>query len=162
MVYYKYVRRSMHMKDKNGILKKNGTYNKGSGSVTAEEFQGGIFFDPNDLVQVKYEMLRSVAKNKMSVSEASKMYGLSRQSYYINKTAVDDGGIAALIPQKTGPRKAYKLTDRGCQFIDSYICDHPDANTHQVNKALYEATGISVHDRTVTRYLLSKKTLSSR
>ena len=151
----------MLMKDKNDVLKKNGTYNKDSGSVTAEEFQAGIFFDPNDLIQVKYEMLRYVAKNEGSVSEASKKYGFSRQSYYLNKAAVDVGGIAALIPQKPGPRKAYKLTDRGCQFIDSYIGGYPDANSHQANKALHEATGICVHDRTVARYL-SKKSLSSR
>lgn len=149
------------MTNKNDVLKKNGTYNKDSDSVIAKEFRGGIFFDPNDLVQVKYEMLRSVAKNETSVSEASKKYGLSRQSYYINKTAVNAGGIAALIPQKPGPRKAYKLTDKGCEFIDSYISEYPDANAHQANRALYEATGISVHDRTVMRYL-SKKSLSSR
>jgi len=151
----------MLMKDKDDVLKKNGTYNKDSGSVTADEFQGGIFFDANDLVQVKYEMLRHVARNGSSVSEASKKYGLSRQGYYVNKAAVDAGGIAALIPRKPGPRKAYKLADRGGQFIDSYIGGHPDANPRQTNKALYEATGISVHDRTVARYL-SKKSSGSR
>lgn len=149
------------MKEKDDVLKKNGTYNKDSSSVKAEEFQNGIFFDPNDIVQVKYEMLRSVAQKEVSVSEASKRYGLSRQSFYINKASFEDGGIAALIPQKPGPRKAHKLTEEAVRFIDSYLADHPGANSRQTNEALYNATGISVHDRTVSRYL-SKKSLGSR
>ena len=50
------------MDSKDDILKAGGTYNRAHESVTAEEFRHGIFFDPKDLAQVKYEMLRSVAK----------------------------------------------------------------------------------------------------
>ena len=149
------------MNSKEEILKSNGTFNKDSKSVIAEDFKSGIFFDPKDIVQVKYEMLRSVANNESSVSEASKKYGLSRQSYYVSKTSMEEGGIAGLLPRKTGPRNAYKLTDEGKQFIDSYTTSHPDAKTREINSVMLAETGISVHDRTVRRYL-SKKSLSSR
>jgi transposase len=149
------------MSIKEDILKQNGTFNKDSKSVTAEEFQSTIFFDPKDLVQVKYEMLRSVAKNELTVSQAAKKYGLSRQSFYINKAAVDTGGIAALIPQKTGPKNAHKLTSDVKEFIDSYQISHPHAKSREISRALSDGANISVHERTVGRYL-SKKSLCSR
>ena len=146
---------------KHDILKSNGTYNIGSDSVVASDFQHGIFFDPHDLVQVKYEMLRSVAKKELSVSEASAKYGLSRQSYYSNKAAFDKEGIAALMPKKTGPKTNFKLNQEGRQFIDRYLVEHPNANTHSIKVALEENTGIAVHDRTVNRYI-SKTRRGSR
>lgn len=149
------------MSGKEEFLKNNGTFNKASDAVTAEDFKNGIFFDPRDLVQVKYEMLRSVANNENSVSEASKKYGLSRQSYYVSKASMEAAGIAGLLPKKTGPRKAYKLTDKAMRFIDSYKADHPEAKAKEINRAMCNETGVSVHDRTVERYL-SKKSLSSR
>ena len=143
------------------ILKKNGTYNAESGSVKADDFLHGIFFDPNDLVQVKYEMLRSVEKKEFSISEAAEKYGLSRQTYYVNKSAFENGGLAALMPKKTGPKEGFKLKDEGRRFIDNYLSEHPGASPHEVNTAMAAGTGIAVHDRTVARYL-SKKRLGSR
>lgn len=142
-------------------LKENGTFNADSNSVKADEFLHGIFFDPNDLVQVKYEMLRSVEKKEFSISEAAEKYGLSRQTYYVNKSAIESGGLAALAPKKTGPKGGYKLKDEGRRFIDDYISEHPGASPHEINAAMAAGTGIAVHDRTVTRYL-SKKGQGSR
>jgi transposase len=144
------------MAGKGDILRKNGTYNKNHDSVKAGDFQQGIFFDAEDLAQVKYEMLRSVAKGENSILEASSMYGFSRQSYYIIKNSVDKEGLSALIPKKTGPKESYKLKKEGQVFIDQYTRSHPDANSNEVNRALREATGISVHNRTVDRYMAKK------
>ncbi len=143
------------------ILKENGTFNESSKRVTAEDFQHGVFFDPNDLFQVKYEMLRSVEKGDLSVSDAAEKYGFSRQSYYVNKVAFEKGGLAGLMPKKTGPKHGHKLTNEGKKFIDQYLNDHPSARPHEINMALASDTGINVHDRTVDRYL-SKKQHGSR
>ncbi len=149
------------MASKEDTLKKNGTYNRNHDSVKAADFQHSVFFDPKDLAQVKYEMLRSVAKGETSILEASSRYGFSRQSYYSIKDSVDKEGLSALIPKKTGPRHSYKLTEKGQSFIDHYVSDHPDARSGEVNKALQKETGISVHNRTVDRYM-AKKSHGSR
>ena len=39
-------------------------------------FHDSAFFDPNDLVQVKYEMLRSVEKDGRAVAEAAEAFGV--------------------------------------------------------------------------------------
>lgn len=149
------------MAAKTDILKKNGTYNRNHASVKATDFQKGIFFDAEDLAQVKYEMLRSVAKGENNVLEASAKYGFSRQSFYSIKDSVDKEGLCALIPKKTGPRHSYKLTEKGQSFIDHYVNEHPDAKSSEVNRALQSETGISVHNRTVGRYM-AKKSRGSR
>lgn len=142
-------------------LKANGTYNKNYSRVSADHFKSGVFFDPEDLVQVKYEMLRSVASGECSVSRASVIYGLSRESFYNNKAAYEAGGIQALVPGKTGPRGPHKLTEDGRKFIDSYMSSHPNASASEVNMKMQEVTDIHVHNRTIERYL-SKKRQGSR
>ena len=45
---------------KRQVLRQTGTLNPRPDRVTDELFAGSDFFDPNDLLQVKYEMLRRV------------------------------------------------------------------------------------------------------
>jgi len=142
-------------------MKENGSFNKGHKNVTAQHFRQGIFFDPRDVIQVKYEMLRSVESGEATVTEAARQFGLSREAFYRNKAAYEDGGIQALIPQKTGPKQAHKLLPEGTVFIDDYVREHPDAHAAEINAHLKETVGISVHKRTIERYL-SKKRLGSR
>ena len=146
---------------KTDILKENGTYNRMHANVTAPCFQSGEFFDSRDLVQVKYELLRSISSGECNVTQASKLFGMSREAIYKNKAAYETGGIQALIPKKTGPKSAHKLTEKGRRFIDSYIADHPTASAAEANARMREKTGISVHTRTIERYL-SKKRQGSR
>jgi len=47
------------------------------------------FFDPRDLVQVKYEMLRRVLIERASVTTATAEYGVSRPTYYQTKAHFD-------------------------------------------------------------------------
>ncbi|MFW8642072.1 helix-turn-helix domain-containing protein [Rhizobium beringeri] len=70
------------------------------------KFRGSEFFDPHDAVQVKYEMLRRVSIDKLSVTEASDEYGVSRPTYYQAKVNFNMAGIAGLVPTKPGPRRS--------------------------------------------------------
>ena len=54
-------------------------------AVTDPLFRDSSFFDPNDLVQVKYEMLRSVQQEGRSVVEAAASSGLSRPVFYVTQ-----------------------------------------------------------------------------
>ena len=48
---------------------------------------GDPFFDPRDIVQVKYEMLRRVAREGHSVTSAAAAFGFSRPSFYAAQAA---------------------------------------------------------------------------
>ena len=74
---------------KRGALDQNGTLNAYWEDVGDELFSGSEFFDPRDLLQVKYEMLRCVRQDGVAVSKAAKTFGFSRVSYYQIQHAYD-------------------------------------------------------------------------
>ena len=50
--------------------------------VTDEAFGASEFFDPRDLVQVKYEMVRRARVDGVPVSRSAAAFGFSRPSFY--------------------------------------------------------------------------------
>ena len=104
--------------DKAKQLKEDGALNPHPEKVKSELFRSGVFFDPQDLLQVKYEMLRYVLDGNHSVTEASQMFGLSRVAYYKALEKFKKHGISGLIPHKRGPKSAHKLTSEIGDFIE--------------------------------------------
>lgn len=74
-------------------------------------FRDSAFFDPSDLVQVKYEMLRSVERDGRAVVEAAEAFGLSRPVYYVARELFNREGLPGLLPRKRGPKRPHKLTE---------------------------------------------------
>lgn len=70
------------------------TLNPHPESVRDEAFAGSDFLDARDLVQVKYEMVRRVRVDGVSVSGSAAAFGFSRPSYYQAAAAIDEGGLA--------------------------------------------------------------------
>jgi hypothetical protein len=65
-------------KTKRTFLRQQGVLNPRPEDVRHESFQDSEFFDLEDLLQVKYEMLRQVEVDKQPVSQAAKTFGFSR------------------------------------------------------------------------------------
>lgn len=63
---------------KANVLLNEGTLNPAPEKVRDPKFREGEFFDPRDAVQVKYEMLRRVSVENVSITDASEEYGVSR------------------------------------------------------------------------------------
>src|SRR5215471_14522572 len=57
------------------VLSAQGASHPHPEAVTDPLFRDSAFFDPYDLVQVKYEMLRSVQKEGRAVVEAAQAFG---------------------------------------------------------------------------------------
>src|SRR5260370_28836282 len=72
---------------------------------------GSPFFDPHDLVQVKYELLRRVRVDGDSVSHATSLFALSRPTFYAALAAWERSGLLGLLPEPPGPRQGHKLTE---------------------------------------------------
>ncbi|MHC4526224.1 MAG: hypothetical protein ACYSU8_11950 [Planctomycetota bacterium] len=64
-------------------MKKYGALNPHPDKVVEKPFSDSAleFFDPRDLVQVKYEMLRAVDQEGRSVKHASEAFGFSRPAF---------------------------------------------------------------------------------
>ncbi len=111
---------------------------------------GSPFFDPRDLVQVKYELLRRVRVDGSSVAQATALFALSRPTFYAAQTAWEQAGIAGLLPQPTGPRHAHKLTEELIMQL------RPLAKTMsapQLAQWLQEQYHLRVHPRSIERAL---------
>ena len=89
---------------KNSLLKKQGTFNQNSAKVSSELFLENDFFDPHDIVQTKYEMIRCVHKQNITVKEASKSFGFSRPAFYQAQSSFEQEGLGGLLPKQRGPK----------------------------------------------------------
>ena len=94
-------------------LPESRTLNPRPEAVTDEAFTSSEFFDARDLVQVKYEMLRRVSEDGVSVSSAAAAFGLSRQTYYQAAAALGEAGLAGLLPGKPGTAGGAQAHRRG-------------------------------------------------
>jgi transposase len=121
--------------------------------VTDPLFGDGGFFDPLDLLQVKYEMLRHVAIDGLGVGRAAEAAGLSRPSFYSARLAFDEGGLAGLLPARKGPRRAHKLTDEVLDLVEELLREDADLDLATLAAALQQRLGLTVHPRSIDRAL---------
>ena len=142
---------------KRQILRQTGTLNPRADRVTDELFSGSDFFDPNDLLQVKYEMLRRVHKDGFTVRRAAQLFGFSRPSFYQAQLAFEQNGLSGLIPQKRGPRSGHKLTAEVMEFINQARAKDSLLRTDDLVHMVKEEFGMVVHPRTVERQLSRQK-----
>jgi len=121
--------------------------------VTDPLFQGQPFFDARDLMQVKYEMLRKVEVDGAPVSTAATAFGLSRPSFYQAQFAFEQGGLAGLVPQKRGPRRAHKLSAEVLEFLGQLRVERPGTRYEEMAERVRERFGIVVNPRSIERRL---------
>ncbi len=121
--------------------------------VTDEAFTGHEFFDARDVVQVKYEMVRRVRVDEMSVTESAAAFGYSRQSYYEAAAALDSAGLEGLAPAKPGPRGGHKLTSEVCAFAQALLDGDPAVRAKDLVAPIEERFGVRVHPRSIERAL---------
>ena len=103
-------------------------------AVSDERFSGSEFLDARDLVQVKYEMVRRARVDGEPVGRAAAGFGFSRPSFYAAERALDEGGLAALVPARPGPRGAHKLTRRGRHVRPRATCGRPGSVIGRVGR----------------------------
>jgi len=142
---------------KTEALREEGTLNPAPDKVQDPKFLGGDFFDPHDVVQVRYEMLRRVSVDKKSVTEASEEYGVSRPTYYQAKGNFETAGIAGLVPSKPGPRNPHKMDADVLAFLQAQLVPGEPVRARALAKQIRRDLNIDVHPRTIERAV--KKTL---
>jgi transposase len=146
-----------HWAEKLRRLRQQATLNPRPEAVSHPLFQGSEFFDANDLLQVKYEMLRRVSVEKRPVSESAKVCGFSRPSFYQAQAAFEQSGLAGLIPQKPGPRGGHKLTPTVMAFLTQARVAEPSLRPERLASLVKKNFGVRVHPRSIERQFLRQK-----
>ena len=142
---------------KHESLRQFGALNAAAEAVRDELFLRHEFFDPRDLVQVKYEMLRRVRVDGASVSQAARDFGFSRTAFYRALSVLEEQGLPGLIPRRPGPKQAHKLNDAVLEFLEQQRQGpdealRPDALAEMVLKEF----DFSVHPRSIERALAKR------
>jgi transposase len=140
-------------------LKKYGALNPHPQKVVEKTFSESTieFFDPRDLVQVKYEMLRAVEKEGHSVKHASQTFGFSRPAFYQAKSQFKRNGVAGLVKKRPGPRSAHKLTADILAFIQEKTKEGKPLRARKLAPLIKEKFGMDVHPRSIERAMARRK-----
>ena len=133
------------------------TLNPHPETVGAGVFALSDFFDPRDLVQVKYEMVRQAAVGRVPVSQAAAAFGFSRQSLYTARAALAERGLAGLVPGKPGPKQGHKLTEAVVDFLENLLEVDPNTPAGDLAAAVADRFAVVVHPRSVQRALARRR-----
>ena len=144
-------RRPSHRDAKAEALRAHGALHPRPETVRDPLFASHDFFDPRDLVQVKYEMLRRVDVEGQPVARTATAFGVSRPTFYQTQAAFEAQGIAGLVPRKRGPHGAHKVTDAVLAFVAAQRTADPALPMRAVLSRVRDHFGLDVHRRSLER-----------
>ena len=98
---------------KSGALAQDGVLNPHPEAVRDPLFTGNPFFDPKDLVQVRYEMVRRHQVDGVPISEVAAAFGVSRPTFYKAQSALADGWARRSAAAPAGPQRRPQDLRRG-------------------------------------------------
>ena len=142
---------------KSAALRQHGVLHARPEDVIDPLFRTYEFFDPRDLIQVKYEMLRRVQVEGLSITQAAAAFGFSRPAFYQAQAAYQRHSLPGLIPQHPGPRRAHKLSDEVLDFVLLCRAKNPALTAVALCVLIEEAFGITVHPRSLERALARRQ-----
>src|SRR5215467_1177083 len=111
---------------KRRALLTSGTFNPRAAQVRHSLFQQSAFFDPEDLLQLKYETLRALELEDYPIAKAAREFALSRPTIYEAQSQFQRQGLEGLLPRKRGPKEAHKLTDEVLQYFQEQVRAQPE------------------------------------
>jgi transposase len=142
---------------KRDALAKDGALNPHPEAIRDALFAGNPFFDAQDLVQVRYEMVRRHRVDGVAISEASANFGVSRPTFYKAQRALQKTGLPGLLPSQRGPKSGHKISAEVVAFVADLKAASPELTTSQCLEEIETRFGIKVHRRSLERALARKK-----
>jgi len=141
---------------KRRALQDSGTFNPRSSQVRHSLFECSEFFDPQDLVQLKYETLRALQKGGYSIARAAGEFGLSRPTIYQAQAHFQKGGLQGLLPRQRGPKRPHKLTGQVFERLQDLRAREPGLSAEELARRLRREFNIKLHRRTIEKALKAR------
>lgn len=141
---------------KRQALEAAGTFNPRSAQVRAELFQASAFFDPQDLLQLKYEAVRAIQSEGRPLARAAAEFGLSRPTLYQAQRHFQAQGLEGLHPHKRGPKGAHKLTAAVRAHLQSWATAEPGLSASELARRMRQQLQVKVHPRTIEKTLRAR------
>jgi transposase len=141
---------------KRKVLQAAGTFNSRAAQVRHPLFQQSPFFDPEDLLQLKYETLRAVELEKCPIAKAARDFGLSRPTIYEAQSQLQQQGLEGLLPHKRGPKAAHKLTDEILRHVQEQAAAESGIKAEELARRVRQRFAVKLHPRTIQKALERK------
>jgi transposase len=135
-------------------LRQSGTLHPTPEKVCDPLFAESVFFDAHDLLQVKYEMLRSIQVEGHSIAGAAVEFGLSRPTVYEAQAHFKAKGLEGLLPEKRGPKHPHKLTPEVVRALTQWNVEQSPIDSTEMAARVRRRWGIVVHPRTIEKALV--------
>jgi len=146
---------------KTKFLRNEGLVNPKPERVTHSLFQTNEFFDPLDLPQLRYEMLRIARVEQAPVTEACRLFGFSREYFYRLEREFMSRGYAGLLGSFRGRRPLIALNQELVNFIIHRKMTEPCLTGEDLRKELKRTYQVECSRRTVER-IIEKLELGKR
>ena len=134
-------------------LRREGLLNPHPERVRDPAFRDSAFFDPRDLLQVRYEMLRRVDREGLTQTAAARLFGVTRMTFHRVRAAFAERGLAGLVPGRRGPRGPRKITPEIRRFATEYRRRHGAVGATRLARAIEAEFGVRLHPRSLERAL---------
>ena len=133
------------------FLQREGLLNPRPERVAHPQFETLDFFDPLDLPQVRYEMLRAARIDGSPVAEACRLFGFSREYFYQLERAFSRRGYVALLGSPLGRRPLLALNQEIVNFIVHRKLEQPKLSGEQLRQEILRLYQVDCSRRTVER-----------
>ena len=141
---------------KRKALQTTGTLNPRAAQVRHPLFEKSSFFDPEDLLQLKYETLRAVQIERCPIAKAARDFGLSRPTIYEAQVQFQQEGLEGLLPHKRGPKAAHKLTEEILLYFQAQRTAEPELKAEELSRRVHQRYGVKLHPRTIQKALKAR------
>ena len=121
--------------------------------VKAQRFETYAFFDPEDKVQVKYEMLRQREVDRAPLVVSCREFGFTRESYRQVLERFRSEGMGGLFGRKPGRRQPLKVSESVRNWLRNEHGREESLGADELARRCAEQTGVRLSRRTVYRVL---------
>ena len=134
-------------------LREQGALHPHPGAVKDELFLESEFFDPRDLVMVKYEMLRARELEGEPLEQTCRRFGFTRESYRQILERFRAEGMFGLFDRKRGRKNPLKIGDKVQAFLCREHTRMPELGADELAARCEKEMGVSLSRRSVYRVL---------
>ncbi len=135
------------------FLKSEGLLNQRPERVAHPLFEASDFFDPLDLPQVRYELLRAARAEDRSVAKACRLFGFSREYFYRLERTFAQRGYVALLGSTKGRRPVIALNQEIVSFVVHRKLEEPKLSGEDLRKEILQLYKVDCSRRTVERII---------
>ena len=136
---------------KKKFLEQEGLLNPKPERLSHALFKTLDFFDPLDLPQVRYEMIRAARVEKISVTEACRLFGFSREYFYKLERNFMARGYVSVLGSTMGRRPLIALNQEIVNFLVHRKIEEPKLSGEDLRKEIRHLYNVDCSRRTVER-----------